>query len=152
MCEAHDDVAHLHRENRRVSRAEMSQHLASISLSKLRSTALDTSALSRAFSSHSLVQWRTQEFSKRGAKAPPPYVPAVCLSYPSRPMQGGRNHEINGRVGNKFVTLMRRGGIDEIKRVGNKPLHCPLVKVPVFLFSLHFRQQHLKEKSNDESP
>ena len=48
MCEAHDDVAHLHRENRRVPRAEMSQHLAFISVSILRSAAHDTSALSRS--------------------------------------------------------------------------------------------------------
>ena len=55
MCEAHDDVAHLHRDNRLVSRAEISQHLVSIPLSALRSTALDASVLSRAVSSRSLV-------------------------------------------------------------------------------------------------
>ena len=55
MCEAHDDVAHSHRENRRVPRAETGQHLASILLSALCSTALDVSALSRTVSSRSLV-------------------------------------------------------------------------------------------------
>ena len=48
MCEAHEDVAHLHRENNRGPRAEIGQHLAFISLSALRSTALDASALSRS--------------------------------------------------------------------------------------------------------
>ena len=55
MCEAHDDVARSRRENRRMPRAETVQHLTSIPLSALLSTALDASALSLAVSSRSLV-------------------------------------------------------------------------------------------------
>ena len=55
MCKAYDNVAHLHRENRRVPQAETAQHLPPIPLSALGSTALDASALSLAVSSRSLV-------------------------------------------------------------------------------------------------
>ena len=55
MCEAHDGVARNHQENGRVSPAQTVQHLTSIPLSALRSTALDASVLSRAVSSRSLV-------------------------------------------------------------------------------------------------